>query len=67
MVLQDVASWHKVNAFGKEGADALGNVHRRAQSAKKAGDVKRSGDHNIAQLQQEGREEEEVIKVVDEE
>ena len=64
-VLEDVASWHLVSAFGEEGADVLRNAYERAQILKKNGDANRSWDHNITQMEREGREEEEAIKVVD--
>ena len=64
-VLEDVASWHLIGAFGQEGVDALRNAYRRAQILKKDGNANSSWDHDITQKEQEGRKEEEVIKVVD--
>ena len=64
-VLQNMAGWHLVNAFGEEGVDALRNAHRRSQILKKDGDANRSWNHDIIQKEREGREQEEVIKVVD--
>lgn len=64
-VLSDIASWHKIRAFGEEGGDALRNAHRSAQSLKKDDNVNGSWDHNITPVEREGRKEEEVIKVVD--
>ena len=65
-VLEDVASWHLIGAFGEEVAEALRNAHRRAQILKKDGDANRFWDHDITQKERNGREEEEMIKVVDE-
>ena len=64
-VLKDVTNWHLVSAFGEEGAEALRNSHRRTQIMKKDGDANGSWNHDITQLECEGREEEEAIKVVD--
>ena len=66
-VLEDVASWHKVSAFGEEGAGALRNAYRRAQILKKDGDDNDLWDHKVTQAEKEGREDEEVCKVVDKE
>ena len=66
-VLEDVASWYKVGDFGKEGADALRNAHRRSQILKMNADVDGAWDKDISQIEQEAREEEEVVKVVNEE
>ena len=38
-VLEDVTGWHKIDAFGEEGAEALTNAHQRAQILKKDGDT----------------------------
>lgn len=33
-VLEDVINWHKISAFGEEGADVLRNAYRKAQILK---------------------------------
>ena len=65
-VLEDVAGWHLVGAFGEEGAEALRNACRRIQVLKKDSNANGSWDHDITQKKREGREEEEMIKEVDE-
>ena len=46
-VLEDVTSWHKIDAFGEKAADALRNVYRRTQLIKQDGDAHRSWDHAV--------------------
>ena len=56
-VLEDVANWHKVSAFGEEGADALKNAHRRFQISKMNRNANRSWDRDITKIEREGTEE----------
>ena len=66
-VLEDAASWYAVSAFGEEGAEALRDAYRRRESARKDGDVYNSWYYKVLQPEKEKRENEEVIRVVDEE
>ena len=66
-VLEEVANWHAVSAFREEGKEVLRNAHRRARISKMNRDAKGSWNHVVTQIEREGREEEEFLKVVDEE
>ena len=65
-VLEDVAAWYTISAFGEEGAEVLRNVYRRAQILKKDWNINGSWDNDIIWAEREGIEEEESLKVIDE-
>ena len=48
-VVEDVASWHKIDAFGKEEGEDLRNAYGRAQILKKDRDVNSSWYHEVMQ------------------
>ena len=66
-VLEKVVNWHMISAFKEEVAETLRNADGRAQIIKEEGDVNGYSDHDIIQAEQEGREDKEMIKVVDKE
>ena len=65
-VLEDVANWHTISAFGEEEAEVLKNSHRKMQISKMDRDIKGSWDHEVTQITKDRRDEEEVLQVVDE-
>ena len=60
-----MASWYKVKAFVEEEADALRNAYTKAQRAERDDDAEGSQNYIVTQSEQERKEEEEILNVVD--